>query len=109
MSHSLARNREKHMKQLSIAGAPRTDEPIYANLQPLLNALVQDGNKVVSYPEWRTDQGGWYAALDKPINFALIRERFHLPVTVELGDEIDTIFCSSTFVEIRGGRAYMKP
>jgi hypothetical protein len=58
--------------------------PIYAHLQPIVDALVQSGNKLSRRDPWGSTKEGYVCYLREPINFVSVRYTFVLPDSVVL-------------------------
>lgn len=75
------------------------------HLDQLVDVLVLHGNSIQrGAAKWRSDQGGWYTQLEKPIDFDLIEKVFDLPSSIHLQRAYDSIFCAKTWCYIRGGK-----
>lgn len=81
--------------------APADDPESFADLVPVVEALVGAGNELrdggfVLSPD------GWRCRLLAPLDFARIRERCDLPATVQLSPEHDTVLDTLTWCSIEG-------
>lgn len=74
----------------------------YAHLQPIVDALLANGNVLRDGSGWHQDRDGWRCDLRDPIDFALVRERFALPKTIRLSPADDAILCEISWIEIAG-------
>jgi hypothetical protein len=78
------------------------DKP-YSHLEPIVKALIDEGNQP-SRPEcFFVDRDGWRCDLKKPIDFGLVRTRFTIPDSITLWETLDEIFCQNTWTTIKGG------
>ncbi len=77
------------------------DERPYSHLEPMVDALLESGNRTVG-SKFYLDQDGWRSDLEKPINFKLIEETFELPKSIVLSRGNDSILCHNTWIEIKG-------
>ncbi len=86
----------------------RPGEPAMSHLAPVMVALVEAGNSV-TYPNQNfgfvSQQDGWHAYLDQPIDFDLIERRFVLPPTIHLDRAHDQIDDDGYFSHVYGGDA----
>jgi len=73
----------------------------YAHLEPIVDALIEDGNQLIN-TKFYTTRDGWRCDLEKPINFELLKEKFEFPKSIELLEEKDAIVCRNSWIEIRG-------
>ena len=76
----------------------RSDDPErpYANLQPIIDALVRAGNEVID-GGFQLTPGGWECLLARPIDFEIVSTRFVLPANVEASPDIDSILDRDTW------------
>ena len=74
----------------------------YAHLEPIVDALIGDGNEVTINTKFYMTRDGWRCDLKKPINFVLLREKFEFPKSIELLEEKDAIVCRNSWIEISG-------
>lgn len=86
--------------------SPDDDRP-YANLVPIVEALVSAGNEA-SRGGFVNSQGGYYCSLAAPIDFELVRANFEFPKSIELSQEHDTILDKLSWVAIIGPGAVPK-
>lgn len=90
-----------------------TDDSIpYLHLIPLIEMLIEHGNKPVPSPKsnrWGlyVTRGGWLCDLQKPIDFELVQRTFELPGSLKLSPEAGTIFCENSWIEIRGPKGHL--
>jgi len=80
----------------------------FANLVPIVEALVGAGNVLGRDSKLRADcgfymtQGGWQCDLELPIDFALVLGRFKLPASIEASEAFDTILDRLSWCAIEG-------
>jgi len=77
----------------------------YANLLPLVEALLAHGNMLVFEGDpFRLTRNGWYCELREPINFDLIEASFVLPETTVCSRQRDGIVdvLTRSFITGRG-------
>ena len=78
------------------------DEP-YANLIPVVEALVANGNEVLDPgTPFYMDRDGWRCDLAAPIDFEFVDEHFEFPPSIELSPVHGTILDRDTWVVIEG-------
>jgi hypothetical protein len=73
----------------------------YANLLPILDALVAHGNSCLD-GGFRLTQGGWECQLTRPIDFAIVAARFALPPSIDASPDYDTILDRQSWCAIEG-------
>ncbi len=73
----------------------------FANLLPLVDALLEGGNALVD-DGFVPNPDGWRCRLTRPIDFDLVRDRFEIPDTIQLSPEHDTILDRLTWCSIEG-------
>lgn len=76
------------------------DEP-YANLLPVVEALISRGNRA-----WRdgfvAEKAGWACMLRDPIDMRFVRSQFLFPETIDVSDGTDAIFDHLSWCTIQG-------
>lgn len=77
----------------------------FANLLPLVDALLQGGNALQDDGFVRNPDG-WRCRLVRPLDFSLIRRNFEVPDNVELSAEHDTVLDKLTWCSIEGPGAH---
>ncbi len=96
--------------KIIILASPKPNSKPYSNLEPIVEALLDAGNKLSDPPPnfrlegkgFYIDKDGWKCDLKKPIDFNLITSKFQLPPSVIISEKNNSIFCQDTWVEIRG-------
>lgn len=79
-------------------------KPIYTHLEPIVSALLASGNELARSERWGSNKEGFVCYLTKPLDLALIRERFALPDSVVLSEKNDLIACELTWATIYGSQ-----
>jgi len=78
--------------------------PVYSHLEPVVDILLENGNKLARDYKWGENRTGFYCLLQKPIDFDLIERTFEIPSYVRLDRQSSVIECDLSWVTIRGGR-----
>jgi hypothetical protein len=73
----------------------------YANLLPLVDVLVQDGNRLFD-GGFILNKGGWSCRFVHSLNFGLLVDRFEFPENIRLSAQHDTILDRLTWCSITG-------
>lgn len=81
------------MKKITIPDIGPADGPVYAHLQPIVDYLLKNGNRLSHDFFWGSNREGYFCHLDKPIDFAALENAFILPKTVHLIPLRNTIYC----------------
>ena len=76
----------------------------YANLEPIVDALVGGGNELVSRG-FQATRAGWECRLAKQIDFEMVASRFSLPPNVDSSPRYDSILDRHTWCVIEGALA----
>jgi hypothetical protein len=82
-------------------GASADDQQPFANLLPLVAALIDAGNEMRD-GGFVLNPDGWRCRLVRPIDFEVIRERFEPVRTIQLSPEHDTVLDMLTWCSIDG-------
>jgi len=91
------------MKKL-ISALPSNPKKPFSHLEPIVDALLVDGNELMTKSKFYLDRDGWRSDLKYPINFQLLNKEFEIPSSILLSEEHDSILCQNTWVEIKGGK-----
>jgi hypothetical protein len=83
---------------------PNPNDKPYVHLEPVVTALIEDGNEAIRVPPFYLDRDGWRCDLKKPINFKLLKDRFEFPKSIVLSEQLDKIFCLNSWTEIKGSK-----
>jgi hypothetical protein len=73
----------------------------YANLLPLVDALIRDGNRLRD-EGFILSKGGWGCRFAHALNIDLLMDRFEIPENIRLSVEHDTILDRLTWCSITG-------
>jgi len=77
--------------------------PVYLHLDPVVDLLIQNGNKLARDFRWGENRTGFYCFFQKPLDFGLIERSFHIPDFIKLYPQDDAIECDKSWVTIKGG------
>jgi len=90
--------------------SPLPDDPRrpFSHLEPLIDALLEDGNELIKGSKFYLDRDGWRSDLKYPINFQILKDKFVIPSSILLSEEHDSILCKNTWIEIKGGAVKRK-
>jgi hypothetical protein len=91
-----------------IEAAPVNDHTPYTHLLPLVQALIDHGNRI-TLPGQRgqlfaPSQGGYVAYLAKRIDWTWLQETFELPDTLRYNPSRDEIFDTRNWVSVLGSQ-----
>lgn len=90
------------MSKQKINAASTDPKRPLSHLEPIVQALISNGNRPLS-PDWFSlDQDGWHCLLEQPIDFDLLLSRFEFPSSVNLSRANDAILDTLSWVEIKG-------
>ena len=87
---------------IAIEPESRDRQRPYANLLPILDVLIEAGNRVVG-TGFQLTQGGWECVLTEPIDFGFLRTVVDLPSTITGSEEHDQILDRLSWCAITGG------
>jgi hypothetical protein len=73
----------------------------FANLLPLVTAIVERGNAVIG-GGFVLNPDGWRCRMREPLDFDLISDLFILPANVHLAPDHDTVLDRLTWCSIEG-------
>ena len=92
----------------TIAADPEDEHLPYTHLLPLVQALVEHGNRITHYGErgelFAAGQGGWVAYLADRLDWEWVQEQFDLPDLLRYDDAADEIFDHKNWVSILGSQ-----
>lgn len=71
-------------------------------MEPLLAALVMDGNEFSNQNGFYLAKDGWRADFKRRLNLDLLRREFDIPASIRLSEQYDSILCTNTWCEIKG-------
>lgn len=83
----------------AISGQP------YANLLPIVDVLLRDGNVALD-GGFILNPDGWRCRLGHPIDFEVVRREFEVPSSINLSDSHDTILDTQSWISIEGPGAH---
>jgi hypothetical protein len=78
------------------------ENTVYAHLEPILDLLLDNGNRLSTEYRWGEDRTGYFCHFRLPLNFDLIESTFELPAFIRLYPDEDKIGCNVSWVTIRG-------
>lgn len=73
----------------------------YLNLQPIVDALVDLGNRTID-GGFVLNPDGWRCRLIRPIDVNFVRSAFDLPSTIVVSEEYDSILDKRSWSSIEG-------
>lgn len=80
-----------------------TVRPVYTHLEPIVDLLLNNGNRLARDYRWGENRSGFYCFLQQPLDFKLIESTFELPSFIRIDRENNSIQCDQTWASIRGG------
>lgn len=79
----------------------QASENKYAHLDPIVEALISNGNSIVAgNSRWPKTKDGWICCLSNPIDFSFIENEFALPSKIKCYPDRGTIACDTTWSAI---------
>lgn len=91
------------MSKQKIGASSADPQKPMGHLEPIVQALIDGGNRSVSYPWFSMDRDGWHCLLAKPIDFDMLLTRFEFPASITLSRKDNAILDTLIWVEIKGG------
>ena len=89
-----------------IEADPESEHAPYTHLVPLVEALIEHGNRLAHPPPdggvFSPSQGGWVAYLAERIDWPWVQETFELPDLVRYDRKDDEIFDHKNWISILG-------
>lgn len=79
----------------------------FANLLPIVDALVSRGNSVVD-EGFVLNPDGWRCRMADSLDFGIIEELFEVPDNIQLSREHDTVLDRLTWCSIEGPGAHVR-
>jgi hypothetical protein len=76
--------------------------PVYLHLEPIVQLLLEHGNKLAHDYRWGENRTGFFCHLTRPIDFELVEASFDLPPSILLNRAGDSIECDVTWASITG-------
>ena len=93
------------MSKIKILSKPEDKSlPVYDHLEPVVSALLEHGNLLARSVRWGSTRDGFVCFLQKPIDFALLRELFDFPGSIVLAESKDLVACEYSWAIIYGDR-----
>ena len=80
--------------------SPDPDQP-FANLLPLVDALLAEGNVLLD-SGFVLNPDGWRCRLERPLDLQVIAQRFTLPNNIQISAEYDSILDRLTWCSVEG-------
>lgn len=80
---------------------PQAGKPEYSHLQPIVDFLLEGGNKSSNSFLWGNNRTGYFCHLKEEIDFKGILDNFELPESIKLDEKSQTIDCFNTYSMIR--------
>lgn len=77
--------------------------PVYSHLEPIVDLLLANGNRLANDFKWGIDRTGYYCHLVERLNFDLVDKSFEIPPFIKLNRQNDSIECAQTWAVIVGG------
>jgi hypothetical protein len=77
--------------------------PVYSHLDPIVDLLLANGNRLAHEFKWGENRTGFFCHLRKDLDFDLIDKTFELPPFVRQHRENNSIECDKTWATIVGG------
>ena len=74
----------------------------YEHLEPLVDFLLDHGNKLARDYRWGENRTGYFCLLVNPLDFDLIESEFLIPSYIRLVRNSDAIECDKSWVTIQG-------
>ena len=78
----------------------------FANMLPIVEALVQSGSKTLD-GGFLLNPDGWRCRVDRLIDFDLVKDAFELPSSIILSEEHDSILDRLSWCVIEGPCAHV--
>lgn len=89
------------MKKIKIEPYPKTGEADFSHLQPIVDYLIDRGNKSVNPYLWGNNRTGYFCHLQDDIDFDGIKKTFDLSESIRLDEKSQTIDCFNTYALIK--------
>jgi hypothetical protein len=71
-------------------------KPRYFHLEPVVDYMLQQGNKLAHDFKWGSDKEGFYCCFSNPLDFEDIQKAFDFPDTIILIPSKNMIYCETT-------------
>ncbi len=89
------------MQKIKIAPYPKKGTVDYSHLQPIVDYLIENGNKSVNSYLWGNNRTGYFCHLKNDIDFEGVKKVFDLPSSIKLNEKTQTIDCFNTYSLIK--------
>jgi hypothetical protein len=76
--------------------------PIYSHLEPIVDWLLDQGNRLSHAYRWGADRSGYFCHFKNTLDFDLIEVTFDLPPYVRINRETLSIECDQSGARITG-------
>ncbi|MCI2284314.1 hypothetical protein L3081_14140 [Colwellia sp. MSW7] len=73
----------------------------YSHLQPIVDFLIENGNKSVNQYIWGNNRTGYFCHLQKDIDFEGLKREFDFPESIKFNEEKQSIDCFNTYTLIK--------
>lgn len=88
------------MNKTKVLPYPRDGEPSCSHLQPVVDYLINNGNKSVNTYFWGNNRTGYFCHLRYDIDFNELKKVFDFPESIKLNEKNQTIDCFNTYSSI---------
>ncbi len=89
------------MRKIKITPYPKDGEPDYSHLQPIVDYLINRGNKSINPYVWGNNRTGYFCHVKDDIDFDKLREVFDFPDSIKINEVTQTIDCFNTYTVIK--------
>jgi hypothetical protein len=90
------------IQKRKITAFPEAGEADYSHLQPIVDFLIEKGNKSVNKYLWGNNRTGYFCHLNDPIDFDELETVFELPESIKWNEKNQSIDCYNTYSLIKG-------
>lgn len=80
-------------EKIKIDPYPAPGELPYSHLQPIVDFLLENGNKSANAFLWVNNRTGYFCHLKKDIDFVRIKKNFEMPGSIKLNEVTQTVDC----------------
>ena len=88
-------------EKIKIAPLPSVGEPECAHLQPVVDFLLEHGNKSSNSFVWGSNRTGYFCHLQNDIDIDGLRSIFDFPDSIKINEKSHTIDCQNTYTVIK--------
>jgi len=89
------------MEKIKIDPYPKAGTSDYSHLQPIVDYLIDNGNKSVNSFLWGNNRTGYFCHLQNDIDFDGVKKVFDIPDSIKLDEKSQTIDCFNTYSLIK--------